>query len=163
MISVTIGPKSLAALRRAPKELQRGLRAGVTESSLYLQREAAERAPTSGAGLLRNSIGALPVREVAGMVTAGVGTSLSYAAPVELGTRPHFPPIAPLEDWVSRVLGKSGREGAGIARAIQRKIGKHGTKPRHFMKETLEKGEGQVQRIVTRQIDRAVARVGGTS
>jgi len=37
------------------------------------------------------------------------------------------PPITPLINWVQQKLGKSGREGIGIAYAIQNKIAKEGT------------------------------------
>lgn len=37
------------------------------------------------------------------------------------------PPITPLISWVQQKLGKSGREGIGIAYAVQNKIAKEGT------------------------------------
>jgi hypothetical protein len=30
-----------------------------------------------------------------------VGSPLAYALPVEIGTRPHFPPVAAILDWVA--------------------------------------------------------------
>lgn len=77
-----------------------------------------------------------------------------HAAALELGSRPHTPPLAPLIAWVRRhrlgfgIEGKglsrdeSGRftaspEVARIARAIQRKIAMHGTKPTYFVFRNL--------------------------
>ena len=37
------------------------------------------------------------------------------------------PPITPLISWVQQKLGKSGKEGIGIAYAVQNKIAKEGT------------------------------------
>jgi len=71
-----------------------------------------------------------------------------YAACVELGTRPHYPPIAPLIDWVHRHIGSYSSVGAGssadadrvayrIALGIQRKIGERGTEPTFFVRDSL--------------------------
>ncbi|HPE81000.1 MAG TPA: hypothetical protein PKZ35_13465 [Gammaproteobacteria bacterium] len=58
-----------------------------------------------------------------------VGTSAPHAVPVELGTRPHFPPLAPLVDWVRAKLDITDpQQAVSVAMSIQRKIGAHGTK-----------------------------------
>lgn len=100
---------------------------------MFAEREVKEHTPTSGAGTLRDSIGALPVT-ITGTAVAGggAGTSLPYAAAVELGSKPHWAPIAPLQDWVQRKLGLSGEEVEAAAQAIQFKIARRGTKG-HFM------------------------------
>jgi len=59
--------------------------------------------------------------------------AVHYARYVNDGTMPHFPPIEALKKW-ARV--KFGDENA--AYAIQKKIGKYGTKPQPFIDETLE-------------------------
>jgi hypothetical protein len=71
-----------------------------------------------------------------------------HAAQVELGSRPHTPPLAPLVEWVRRhrlafgmKANPRGQEAdfVAIARAIQRKIALNGTKPTYFVRNSLPK------------------------
>jgi hypothetical protein len=99
------------------------------QAELLLEREIKELTPTGATSVLRESIIAeKPVlsRNLLGVV----GTSVAHALPVELGTKPHFPPIEPLMDWVR---GKLDIQDDGTARvyyvalAIARKIAARGT------------------------------------
>lgn len=77
-----------------------------------------------------------------------------HAMSIELGSRPHTPPLEPLIAWVRRHRLALGVEGKGtvrdergrftaspevvrIARAIQRKIATRGTKPTYFVFRSL--------------------------
>lgn len=80
-----------------------------------------------------------------------------HAAAVELGSRPHVAPLQPLVDWVKRHRASFGIKGRGtqrnaktgrfevsaeivaIARAIQQKIAREGTKPRFFVRNAIPK------------------------
>lgn len=80
-----------------------------------------------------------------------------HAATVELGSRPHVAPLQPLIDWVKRHRGSFGIKGKGttrskasgrfeasaevvaIARAIQAKIAREGTKPTYFVRNAIPK------------------------
>ena len=86
-------------------------------------------------GLLRNSV---RVRPTARGITTAV--EAPHAPMIEGGTRPFFPPIEPLIEWVRR-KGFASDEGEvrRIAYAVQQKIGKEGIKPRFFMKKAFAK------------------------
>lgn len=148
-----------AALAALPDIMLEEMLPAVVESQLLLQREVSERTPTSGAGTLRESIGAMPVTFSRDAVVGEVGTALHYAQPVELGSRPHFPPIEPLAEWVGRKLGKKGEEGRGIAFAIARKIAKHGTAPRHMFRDGLAATQTQIHEILSAAAERGLRRV----
>lgn len=80
-----------------------------------------------------------------------------HMAAVELGSRPHTPPLQPLIDWVKRHRKSFGITGKGTvrnkgtgrfeaspeivaaARAIQAKIAREGTKPTFFVRGSLPK------------------------
>lgn len=62
-----------------------------------------------------------------------VGAPIEYAAHVEFGTRPHFPPASALTSWARR-HGMAGKEFV-IARAIS----KRGTKAQPYLFPALEK------------------------
>lgn len=149
------------AFGKAPEIVVEEMTAGITESSLLLEREVKERTPTSGAGTLRESIGAMPVIFANGALRGGTGTSLSYALPVELGARPHWMPIEPLVDWVERKLHKRGDEAKEVAAAIRYKIAHHGTKARHMFSEGFAANEPQIVKILDARLSRAVARIEG--
>lgn len=61
----------------------------------------------------------------------------TYAEAVERGTTPHFPPLLPLRDWASRVLGLARPEASMAAYFIGRKISKVGTQGRFMFRDGL--------------------------
>ena len=77
-----------------------------------------------------------------------VGTPAIYGEPVELGTRPHFPPVAPLRHWVERKLGLSGKEAKAVAFLIARAISRRGTKAQKMFTGNISKHEAVVVRIL---------------
>lgn len=90
--------------------LVRNLRIAVGASNARIEREAVLRTPVN-IGLLRQSIGSKIVEEpgadgsaLPAQITGVVGSPVTYAQPVEFGSRPHFPPPAAIEAWVRRKL-----------------------------------------------------------
>lgn len=152
-----------AAYSRAPKMVSEELRAAVTEADLLVYRELSERVPVGagGAAGLKGSL--FHQEEVNGAIAHGlVATPLAYAVPVELGTKPHFPPIEPLIDWVKAKLGISTeKEARGAAFAIARKIAIRGTKGRFPFRDTFNAVEGQVRAIFERATGRIAERLSG--
>jgi len=78
----------------------------------------------------------------------GVSTSF-YSNFVEFGTRPHTPPLEPLEYWVTRKFGLQGDEARQRAKLVQMSISHRGTRARyHFQHAWKERGgERRVKRI----------------
>ncbi|MBI1206805.1 MAG: hypothetical protein GC191_05895 [Azospirillum sp.] len=177
--AISFGDNVTAILLRAPAITLEELTAGLTEASAQLERELKEPAgPTPSAhGALRQSIGALPVSLSGTVVSAGVGTASLYAVPVELGTRPHMPPIAPILDWVEEMIkegkikvedgrGDKGKKKASaeaaalsIAEKIRWKIAHHGTAGAHMFSKVFLAQERQVRRILEGAVAKAVARI----
>jgi hypothetical protein len=90
------------------------------------------------------------------------GASVSVDAPhapfMEFGTRPHFPPIGPLAEWVYRKgIADSEEEAEQIALAIARKIAKEGIKPRQFMARAIS--ELKRKNIIKKEIIREMRKV----
>lgn len=74
-----------------------------------------------------------------------------YAAAVEYGTKPHFPPISAIEPWAER---------HGIpAFLVARKIAREGTEPRHFWRDTFEDLQEEVDNELSDYIDDVVRRL----
>ncbi|MBF0093988.1 MAG: hypothetical protein HQL34_05525 [Alphaproteobacteria bacterium] len=150
-----------------PDVLDRGLLAGIMEASLLLQWETAERTP-SAAGALRGSIiAAMPERtggfaansvdgagRAGGAVLGVVGSPLAYAEPVELGTKPHMPPLQPILDWVTLRLGLKGGEAKKAAEAIRWKIHHHGTQGAFMFRDALKANHEQMVRKVEEALRR---------
>jgi hypothetical protein len=67
-----------------------------------------------------------------------VGSNIKYAVFVHEGTRPHFPPSAPIKKWAYKKLGLRGQELDNATYLIQRKISKEGTEAQPFMKIVFE-------------------------
>jgi hypothetical protein len=155
-----------AALAHAPGVFLTELARGVLEGQMLGEREVKERTPTSGAGTLRDSIGALPIELSGERVVGLVGTALAYAEPVELGSKPHMPPIEPLFDWVKRKLGLGNADDGkalGIARAIQWEIFHFGTKGAFMFRDAFQAIQPQIDAIMGAAAIRAIHKVGGAS
>jgi len=161
-ISLSVeGLAELQALwRSAPDVVQDELISGAWEAELLLEREIKEATPVGATGALSQSIGAHTPQVFGNKVIGAVGTSLAHAVPVELGTKPHMPPIEPLVDWVKAKLDLHGREAYGVAKMIQYKIAARGTKGARMFNRTFAAQRGQVNRIYQRAHGRVIERLG---
>lgn len=138
-----------AALKRGGEITRRRLTAATLQSTFLLQREISEITPRgigSGGGLA-GSISARNPQVFGDTIIGEVGTSLRYAVPVELGTKPHFPPVQPLADWAVAKLGVREDEADAVGLAIARKIAAHGTKGAHMFKEGIKANREQVNQF----------------
>lgn len=87
-----------------------------------------------------------------------VSVDAPHAPFMEFGTRPHFPPIAPLTDWVlQKGMADDEEEAKGIAYRIAQSIAKNGIKPRFYMADSIKKMRGR--RIMRQELDRELNRV----
>ncbi|MBF0165188.1 MAG: HK97 gp10 family phage protein [Magnetococcales bacterium] len=161
-------------LADAPEVVIREVRLAVLEAEMLLVREAADRTPTA-TGLLRASIApAMPEvleggtvagavvtdKEHRGGIVIGVGAPLSYAVPVELGTRPHLPPLQPLIDWVQLKLGiRNPEEQEQVARKIRWKIRHRGTAGAHMFRQALEATMPQIREIFAKHLRAAAGQL----
>lgn len=150
---------------RSPEMVRKELRRFLARAVMRLQGGVVERTPKTHGVLQRSIIG--DVVDLSGLAIEGVvGTSLAYAVPVELGSRPHWAPIEPLKDWVRAkanlegvyfdgVTGKrprnagqrAARESAieRIARSIQVSIARRGTLGVGMFHRTMAAEAGWVQ------------------
>lgn len=90
------------------------------------------------------------VRAHGNEVQGVVGSNLMRAAYMELGTRPHWPPIDALRVWARR----HGISAYLVARAIAR----HGTKPRRFLQGALENNQGRIKEKLGNAVGKIVKR-----
>lgn len=157
----------------APDIVREELTAAMVESQALAEREAKEGTPigVGAAGGLRGSIAALTPEFGRGEVIGVVGSALDYAVPVELGTKPHFPPILyltgeqeSLDDWVRSPQGlgiDDDEEAVDVALAVARKIASQGTEGAFMFEEAFEATQAQVQQNFAEARDRIGARLGG--
>lgn len=81
---------------------------------------------------------------------------------LELGSRPHRPPLTPILEWVVRKFGTGKRSFTnisevephlvGIAKAIVRKIEREGTRPHYMVRDSL----GKLTAIAKREVERSL-------
>lgn len=134
------------AFLRAPTMVRAELRGFLVRVVAHLQAEVVERTPKAQGHLQRSIIG--DVVELPGLGMEGVVSSaLNYAAPVELGTKPHWAPIEPLRDWVKAKANLEGTYFDGVT----------GKRPRNDAQRDAR--EQAVERIA-RRVQIAIARRG---
>lgn len=148
----------VAGWAKAPEMMIDELAKFAEGAALFMQGEIQERTPAA-AGLLKQSFIAQDAERLSDNVIAMVGTSLNYAVPVELGTRPHFPPVQAIADWVKVKLGIGGPAGVQIAWAIAKKISKTGTKGAHMVQRAFDAGQPEVLRQFALTVDRIKSRL----
>lgn len=118
------------------------------EATLVVTADAKRLAPVD-TGRLRASI-TPEVRQADDKTVIGVvGTVVKYAAAMELGARPHFPPISALQVWADR----HGINAFLVARSISR----NGLKARRYLQGALEKNQARIVRIIGEGVARIVS------
>jgi hypothetical protein len=146
-LQINIDVSAIAAhWARAPEITSNAVTRAMDEAVLLLQREAADNSPIGALGNLRNNWFSNVVPSPA-QVVGLMGTPVEYAEAVELGTKPHFPPVEPLADWVRAKLDVPEKEVQSVAFAIARKIAKSGTKAQLFLRDVVDRTNPQIQRV----------------
>lgn len=128
-------------LARVQKDFIPIFRKAMVASTAAVKRTAKEEVPIYQGELRRgifDKVTSSIAKSVQGLVYVA---NVKYGLWVEMGTRPHFPPVEPLEKWARIKLGKPG---AGFL--IARKIAKRGTKAHPFMLPALENNKQKIQR-----------------
>lgn len=104
--------------RKYPEASQNARVSRITQALLLLERAVKLKTPV-GAGPIHLRDTIFQRVTVGGAAVAGIlGSPAAYGEPVEMGTKPHFPPIAPLQFWVEKKLGLEGKAATSVAYAI---------------------------------------------
>jgi len=121
-------------------------------TSLLLIEASARRNVRQDTRRLMNSITSAQ-RQEGNALVGRVGPSAGYGVMVERGTKPHWPPIAPLRAWARR---------HGVSPyAVQRAIARRGTRARPFMAPAWAANAGRVAALFAACGQRIVARLSG--
>lgn len=146
-----------AVWQKAPELTHRELLAATYEAEALLEREIKERTPTGATSILRGSIAAQEPLVLGDQVLGEVGTSISYAVPVEMGTKPHFPPVEALKDWVRAKLNVEDAAVDGVALSIARAIAVRGTLAVGMFNTGFAHNQEQIKSMYRRAHQRIVA------
>jgi hypothetical protein len=146
------------AWERAPEMAMEETARFVLEGELLLERETKENTPKA-TGLLSQSIFAREPAVLADQVIGVVGTAMAYAVPVELGTKPHFPPIQPLADWARLKLGIAPEDAERVGFLIARKISIRGTEAAEMFGRAFRDNQAQVEAISLAGLQRIADRL----
>ncbi|GAB0058053.1 hypothetical protein SIID45300_02393 [Candidatus Magnetaquicoccaceae bacterium FCR-1] len=161
-------------LEHAPDEVVNALKLAMMEALELLASEAQERTPVATGNLRASIFPVMPQVQgdaVIGAVvstqeqqgeTLGMGSPLIYAVPVELGSKPHMPPLQPLIDWVKLKLGiRDPEERETVAQKIRWKIYNHGSRGQFMFLRALEVCKPRMEAIFARYMRIAVERTLG--
>lgn len=154
----------LDALRRgfdqAPEVTRREMLAGVTEATLLQEREVKDSVPRV-TGLTAASISSDAFATAVGVLGV-VGSSQPTAMFLELGTKPHMPPVEALVPWVQARLGIEPKRARSVAFLVARKIARKGTEPKKHFEKVAISTEGQVLRILEGAAGRVAGHLAGS-
>jgi hypothetical protein len=149
-----------AAFAKAPDIAREEFMKAMVEADALIEREVKDEMPTA-TGVSRSSITSYEVALPEGMLGV-VGSSLPHVAYIELGSKPHFPPIQALEDWVRVKFGYNNeKEIRQAAFAIGRAISRKGTTGVHMFKKSFDRLQPRLAAIFIAARDRVAERVSG--
>ena len=153
----------LDALKRgfdqAPEVTRRELLAAATQGTLLVEREVKDGMPRH-TGMTAASVASDAFATPVGVIGT-VGSSQPSATFLELGTKPHMPPVEALIPWVKAVLGVEPKRARSVAFLVARKIARKGTKPRRVFEKAAAATEGQVLRMFEDAAGRVAAHLSG--
>lgn len=134
--------------RKYPK-ISKDVRESKITEALMLLEAAAKKDTPYGAGPihLRDTIHS-KVSAAGAKVVGVLGTPLEHGVPVEMGTKPHFPPVGPIQFWVEKKLGYTGKEAASVAFLIARAISRRGTKGAKMFETAFAENEHRLYSIL---------------
>lgn len=143
-----------AAIARMPEMVGEELSRAALEASIVVTRNVKEVTPVGvsrgGGEGLQASI-RYQIYPTAGEVTGVISSPLRYVEAVEIGTRPHMPPVSALEEWAAS-KGLS-------AWAVAKSIAKHGTKGQWMFKKGFEASQPALERIADSAVSRILQRL----
>lgn len=146
MLELNVNEDAVKDLKAAQKDIERKLKEltggpmvlAMRNATMMISRSAKINAPVD-TGRLRASI-TPSVESTADSIKGIVGSNVKYAPYVELGTRPHWPPIGALETWAR----SHGTSAFLVARAIARR----GTKAVKFLQRAFEENAPRIVRMI---------------
>jgi len=147
-LTITVSLKELDELvKKYPEAAKKATVGRLTEALLMLEAEIQEETPV-GAGPIHLRDTIFHKIELGETLWGFVGTPAQYGLPVEMGTKPHFPPVAPIQHWVEKILGLEGKEAKSVAYLIARKISKKGTYGTYMFHYSVERNRAKVETIL---------------
>lgn len=160
-VKITKKIDSLKDLTRKYPEASQKARVGrITQAVMLLERAVKLLTPV-GAGPIHLRDTIFQKVQISGVAVSGIlGSPAKYGEAVEMGTKPHFPPIAPIEFWVEKKLGITGKSARSVAFCIARAISKRGTEKAEMFGKGFEENEAEVIRILDEIPADIVASVG---
>lgn len=166
---------AITGIDKVPPELQeaahegvvRGLEAMGVRGSALVQNNIKTpyngQPPAVATGELVNSIHGDIIQSdrVSTLVIAAHPPADVYAAPVETGTRPHFPPPDALVPWVKlRFSPSSDKEALSIAFAVAKRISQRGTQGHFMFEQSLEQLSDEAGPIMEKNLAEAFMAAG---
>jgi hypothetical protein len=131
--------------RAAPEAFERYMRRFLQQAVLLIERQVKLKTPIN-TGALRSSIGH-EIRGLGAQMEGVVGTSKEYAPFVELDTRPHWPPAAPIQYWAQRKLKLAGADLARATFYVRSKIALVGTRGKHMFQQAFDDTQARVKEM----------------
>jgi len=161
-IKTKVDLSELEEMTKRYPETSRQARVMKLTEAMNLLEAAVKRKTPYGAGPIHLRDTVHSSVKISGEKVAGiVGTPMEHGEPVEMGTKPHFPPTGPIQFWVEKKLGYSGAEAASVAFLIARAISVRGTKGAKMFETGFEEQEARVMAILNEIPEEIVRRVSG--
>lgn len=134
---------------RGPEIVEKEAHATMLEGMALTAPKVQYYTPVGATGELRRDVSWEVTKSgevIEGRVTV-TGPALEYAEPVEFGSRPHWPPVEPIQFWVMRKLGIPVEEAPRVAFLVSRKISRIGTPKFRMFEQGWAEAEPKVMSL----------------
>jgi hypothetical protein len=147
-------PKAIIRDTDRPEIVRQAQSEAIGAALPYLQRRLALATPEGATGkarqlvvVERSMLGDEPVGAVGWAEPAS-----GYIAFANDGTRPHWPPRAPMEFYAARKFGYpvGSKEAKRAGYLLARRISRYGTKAQHFFEGVVESSRDQAEALMAR-------------
>jgi hypothetical protein len=125
-----------------------------------IQADVIPRTPVNQ-GLLRNAwqTKVNPIGDGLGVLGLAFNP-MGYSLPVETGSRPHFPPVAPLILWAQRKFSVTDKEARSIGFLVARAISRRGTPPVEMARKAIDSVRGAIEARFNKAVATVIERLG---
>lgn len=144
-----VGMERLNRALRDPMVIRGPLAMFLQRAALVVEGHMKQKAPVD-TGRLRASI-----THRVDQLQAVIGPTVTYAAWVEFGTRPHWPPPGALQPWAGRHGFPAGPRGDWLVRWI---ISRRGTKPHPYVRPAARTSVPEIKLLLGDMLNAIKAR-----
>lgn len=150
-MEIKVSIEDLKPIEEIKPKHREALKIGLLKAGQEMTSKIRANTPVGVTGLAKSSVQINPATISSEYIISSLGCK--YYPIIEEGSKPHFPPVEALYDWVSKKLHITGLGTKKVAWAIAVTISKRGTQGKKVFENVYNEYKEKVPSIVKRYVD----------